>query len=225
MARTGTPAPTGWKGANKATAPPRRRAQLRRRLTRRTATALLVVIGAFFLGLLVAPGGRGGLVLETDRGENLWAIVPTGWKDAGIVAAYGTVLDTWSDPADPRSSETILAKAPSSVTPQARASLRASQLRPIRGYVQGYLGPVTFAGGRVVSVLQYELSGTYTAVFEFDACSSPTVAVTVTVDAPSAGKLSSEVNALPEGAEPVCNGQAFTSPDRGDLAIPLHLPA
>jgi hypothetical protein len=192
---------------------------------RRTAIAVLAVIAAFILGLLVAGGGHGGLVLETDRGGNLWALVPTGWKDAGIVAPYGTELDTWADPADPRSSETVLAKAPASVAPRARATLRAAQLRPIKGYVQGYLGPVTFAGGRIVWVLQYELSGTYTAVFEFDACSSPTVAVTVTVDAPSAGKLSAEVNALPEGAEPVCNGAAYTSPDRGDLAIPLHLPA
>jgi hypothetical protein len=94
----------------------------------------------------------------------------------------------------------------------------------LAGYAQSYLGQVTFAGGRRVWLLQYSLGGTYTAVFEFNAC-TPAIAVTVTLDATSASKLGDEENALPEGAEPVCNGAAFTSPDRADLAIPLHLPS
>jgi hypothetical protein len=195
-----------------------------RRIRRGGAIAILAVVVAFVVGFLVAPRGHGGLVLETDRGGNLWALVPTGWKDAGLVAPYGSDLDSWFDPGDLQSSETVLAQRPASGSPSQRAAARAAVLRPLKGYVQTYLGPLTFAGGRIVWLLQYSLSGTYTGAFYFDAC-TPATAVTVTIDAPSASKLSSEENALPEGAEPVCNGSAFTSPDRANLAIPLHLPS
>ena len=192
----------------------------------RTGTAVLAAIAvAFFVGFLVAPRGHGGLVLETDRGRNLWALVPTGWKDSDSVAPYGTELDSWFDPTDPATSETILAVRPARASPQQRAIARAAVLAPLKGYQRSYLGPVTFPGGRAAYLLQYSLGGTYTGVFEFDACQGPPIAVTVTVDAPSASRLSSEENALPEGAEPVCNGDAFTSPDRANLAVPLRLPS
>jgi hypothetical protein len=206
------PSPAAWRGLRI------------RRVSRGRVLAVVAVIVAFVLGLLIAPKGHGGLVLETDRGDNLWALVPTGWQDANLVAPYGSELDSWFDSNDPRESETVLARRPAGGTPRQLADQRAKTLGHITGYLQGYLGPVTFAGGRVAWVLQYSLGGTYTAVFEFDAC-APATAVTVTIDAPTAGALSSEENALPEGAEPVCDGPAFTSPDRGDLAIPLHLPS
>ncbi|HEX2704005.1 MAG TPA: hypothetical protein VHM72_11325, partial [Solirubrobacteraceae bacterium] len=190
---------------------------------RGTAIAILAVFIAFVIGFLIAPRGHGGLVIANDRDQNLWALVPTGWKDQGLVAPYGSGLARWAAVTDARASETVLAMRPSRATPQLRASRRAGQLRPLRGYSQTYLGPVEFAGGRIVWLLQYSLGGTYTAVFEFDAC-TPAIAMTVTLDAPSAGSLRSEEDSLPEGAEPVCDGPAFTSPDRGDLAIPLHLP-
>jgi hypothetical protein len=198
--------------------------QAARRLTRRGAIALVAVAVAFVVGFVIAPRGPGGVVLDTDRGQNLWALVPAGWKDAGLVAPYGSELDRWFDLNDPSASETVLASRPARGAPRQRATARARQLRALKGYVQSYLGPVSFAGGRVVWLLQYSLSGTYTAVFEFNAC-APATAVTVTLDAPSASHLSSEENTLPEGAEPVCDGDAFTSPDRADLAIPLHLPS
>jgi len=196
-----------------------------RRLARTGAAVLFAVAAAFFAGYLVAPRGHGGLVLETDRGGNLWALVPTGWMDANRVAPYGTELDSWFDPGDPVSSETVLARRPATATPAQRATTRAGELHALDGYVQSYLGPVTFPGGRRVYLLQYALGGVYTGVFEFDACTAPAVAVTVTIDAATQGKLSSEENSLPEGAEPVCDGSAFTSPDRAHLAIPLHFPA
>jgi len=194
------------------------------RAGRGAAVAILAVIVAFVLGFLIAPRGHGGLVVQNDRDQNLWALVPTGWKDEGLVAPYGTALARWFALTDPRASETVLATRPSHAAPRLRASARVAQLRPVRGYLQTYFGPVAFAGGRVVWLLQYSLGGTYSAVFEFDAC-TPAIAVTVTLDAPSSGALLSEENSLPEGAEPVCDGPAFTSPDRADLAIPLHFPS
>jgi hypothetical protein len=196
----------------------------RPRSGRGAAVAILAVIVAFLLGFLIAPRGHGGLVVENDRDQSLWALVPTGWKNEDLVAPYGSALDGWLAVTNPRASETVLATRPSRTAPQLRARRRAAQLRPLRGYQQTYLGPVAFAGGRIVWLLQYSLAGTYTAVFEFDAC-APAIAVTVTLDAPSSASLLAEENALPEGAEPVCDGPAFTSPDRADLAIPLHLPS
>jgi hypothetical protein len=189
---------------------------------RGAAIAILAVIGAFLVGYLIAPRGHGGLVVENDRDQNLWALVPTGWKNEDLVAPYGTALDGWLAVTNPRASETVLATRPSRTAPQGRARARAAQLRPLDGYSQTYLGPVVFAGGRAVWLLQYSLGGTFTAVFEFNACAP---AIAVTLDAPSSAALLSEENSLPEGAEPVCDGPAFTSPDRADLAIPLHFPS
>jgi hypothetical protein len=196
----------------------------RPRSGRGATIAILAIIAAFLVGYLIAPRGHGGLVIANDRDQNLWALVPTGWKSDGLVEPYGTALARWLAVTDPRASETVLATRSLRAAPRQRASARASQLRPLRGYSQTYLGPVAFAGGRIIWLLQYSLGGTYTAVFEFDAC-RPAIAMTVTLDAPSAGSLLSEENSLPEGAEPVCDGPAFTSPDRADLALPLHLPS
>jgi hypothetical protein len=195
-----------------------------RRSGRGAAIAILAVIVAFLVGFLIAPRGHGGLVVENDRDQNIWALVPTGWKSEDLAAPYGTALDGWLAVTNTRASETVLATRPARTPPPLRARTRAAQLRPLHGYHQTYLGPVAFAGGRVVWLLQYSLSGTFTAVFEFDAC-TPAIAVTVTLDAPSLPSLLSEENSLPEGAEPVCDGPAFTSPDRSDLAIPLHFPS
>ena len=191
---------------------------------RGAAIAILAIIVAFVVGFLIAPRGQGGLVVKNDRDQNLWALVPTGWKDEGLVAPYGTALARWLVVSAPRARAPVLATRPAHAAPRLRAGARAAQLRPLRGYLQTYFGPVAFAGGRVVWLLQYSLGGTYTAVFEFDAC-TPAIAVTVTLDAPSSEALLSEEDSLPEGAEPVCDGPAFTSPDRADLAIPLHFPS
>lgn len=181
-----------------------------------------MVVIAFIVGVLVAPGGAGGLA--TYRDGNLVALAPAGWKDESLVAPYGTALDGWVDGSNPKDSETVQGTLPARLSPQARAGARAGALRHLKGYAQSYLGPLALPGGRQVWELQYALGGTDTAVFEFDAC-SPAIAMTVTLDASSPGRLKTEDDALPEGAEPVCDGPAFTSPDRADLALPLSLPS
>lgn len=181
----------------------------------------LVVI-AFIVGVLVAPGGASGLA--TYRDENLVALAPGGWKDEVTVAPYGTALAGWLDVSNPKDSETVQATLPARLSAQARAAARARALSRLKGYRQSYLGPLSLPGGRQVWELQYALAGTDTAVFEFNAC-SPAIAMTVTLDASSPGRLKTEDDSLPQGAEPVCDGPAFTSPDRADLALPLSLPS
>jgi hypothetical protein len=228
MARAATREPAGaGSGAEEPARAADRPAPRRRRalIAARVLGGVVVLGGVFALGLLLAPSGRSGLILATDREANLWALIPSGWEDEDLVAPYGSELARWVDPNDTNESETVLARAPAGGAPRARAHARAARLRSRSGYAQSYLGPLTFAGGRVVWLLQYELAGEYTARFEFDACARPKLAVTVTLDAPSQSALLSEENSLPEGAEPVCDGPAFTSPDRADLAIPLHLPS
>ena len=110
------------------------------------------------------------------------------------------------------------------MAPRSRAGLSSPTRAPARPCSRHVQHNPRRDCGRVVWLLQYSLGGTYTAVFEFDAC-TPAIAVTVTLDAPSSKALLSEENSLPEGAEPVCDGPAFTSPDRADLAIPLHFPS
>jgi hypothetical protein len=186
------------------------------------ATVLALV--AFLIGFFVAPRGPGGLVLASYHDQNLWALVPAGWKDEAAVAPFGTAKAAWFEISDPHDSETIQAALPAQLSPHARATARAAALRAVDGYVQGYLGPLTLAGGRQVWLLQYSLSGVDTAVFEFNAC-SPAIAMTVTADASSAGALATEEDAFAEGAEPVCDGPAFSNADRADLALPLALPS
>lgn len=192
--------------------------------SRRGIATIVLLAVAFIVGFIVAPGGPGGLALTSYHDQNLWALVPVGWKNEGLVAPFGTAKAGWVDTADPQDSETIQATLPAARAPQARASARADALRSVRGYEQGYLGQLTLAGGRQVWLLQYSLSGTDTAVFEFDAC-APAIAMTVTVDASSAAALSREDDALAEGAEPVCDGPDFSDRDRADLALPLTLPS
>jgi len=186
--------------------------------------ALGLVLVAFIVGFVVAPRGPGGFLLSSYHDSNLWAVVPVGWKDEGLVAPFGTAKAAWFDTTNPQDSETIEAKVPAGLSPQRRADARAAQLHALKGYVQGYLGPVTLAGDRTVWLLQYSLSGTDTAVFEFNAC-TPAIAMTVTADASSGGTLAKEDDAFAAGAEPVCDGPDFSSADRADLALPLTLPS
>ena len=83
---------------------------------------------------------------------------------------------------------------------------------------------VSWPGGRSAWEVLYTDRDVHTALFEFDAC-SPAIAMTVTLNASSSSRLFDMEHTLPQGAEPVCDGTAFTSPDRADVAIPLHLPA
>ncbi|HUB76655.1 MAG TPA: hypothetical protein VL977_06345 [Solirubrobacteraceae bacterium] len=203
-------------------AEPGRRARLR--ISRRSAAVVLLVALGFLVGFLVAPRGPGGTPLATYHDDDLWALVPAGWEDEGLVAPYGTARVGWVDGSDPHESETVQATLPASASPQARASARAAQLHGLSGYAQAYLGPLNLPGGRATWLLQYSLSGTYTAVFEFDAC-TPAIAMTITVDAPTPTLLSRLDDDLAEGAEPVCDGPAFSAGDGADVALPLTLPS
>jgi hypothetical protein len=170
------------------------------------------------VGLVLAGGSRG---LATYRSADLWALVPSGWKDAGLVAPYGTGLAGWFKASNPTDSIVVRATAPAGPSPQARAFARA---RALGAKTRSYVYEIQWPGGRSAWVVLYTHDAVHTALFEFNAC-SPAIAMTVTIDASTSGTLAGYENTLPQGAEPVCDAAEFTSPDRADIALPLHLPS
>ena len=190
--------------------------------TARATPWSVAALGAFAgvaLALIVAPGAGGGLAAY--RSQDLWALVPAGWKDENLVSPYGTARAGWFDLDNPLDTLTIHASAPAAPTPEVRAFSRARELGKS---APSYVYRISWPGGRNAWEVLYTLRDVHTALFEFDAC-SPTIAMTVTLNASSSSKLSDMENTLPQGAEPVCDGSAFTSPDRADVAVPLDLPA
>jgi hypothetical protein len=185
--------------------------------------SVLLVAVAFVLGIVVAPGGPGGLPLSAYRDANVVTLVPDGWKDLNLVGAYGTSLVGWVDPGDATATETVQADRHAAASPQARIASLAATLHRRSGYSQAYLGTVALAGGRSLWSLWYRQNQISYAVFAFDAC-TPTIAMTVTLSAADSSGLDNEALAIPQGAEPVCDGAAFSKVDRADPAIPLHLP-
>jgi hypothetical protein len=183
------------------------------------SVAALGVAAGVALGLIFAPSGGGGLA--TYRSQDLWALVPAGWKDENHVAPYGAALAGWVDLANPLDTIAVRATARPGRTPEARAFSRARELGKS---ATGYVYEISWPGGRSAWEVLYTLRGVHTALFEFDAC-SPAIAMTVTLNASSSSKLFDMEQDLPQGAEPVCDGAAFTSPDRADVAVPLQLPA
>jgi hypothetical protein len=183
------------------------------------SVALLGAAVGVALGVIVAPSGGGGLAAY--RSQNLWALVPAGWKDENRVSPYGTAVAAWFDTANPLDTIAVRAAAPARTAAEARAFARARALGKSHS---SYVYRISWPGGRSAWEVLYTLAGVHTALFEFDAC-SPAIAMTVTLNASSSGKLFDMEQDLPQGAEPVCDGAAFTSPDRADIAVPLRLPA
>lgn len=192
-----------------------------RRLSLRWVAA---VFAALILGFAVAPRGQSGLVVHSVDDGNISLLVPAGWKTEGLVAPHGTAISGWFDAGNPENQEIVQASDPERSSPQARIRALAAQLAHRSGYTPGYLGTVVFPGGRRAWTLLYALKGAAFAVFDYDVCGPP-IAMTVTLSASSAGKLRDNAAVLPQSAFAICNGTAFTSPDRADLAIPLSLPA
>jgi hypothetical protein len=187
------------------------------------ALTLALVVLALIIGIVIAPGG-GGLALASYADQNLSVLVPHGWRTENLAAPYGTALVGWVDAGNLHTTEVVQATlSRSDSTPPQRAQARARELRHSATFLEAYLGPVQFYGGRPAWELEYFLHGYPTAVFEFNSCSS-TIAMTVTLSASSVGTLDNEQLTMAEDAEPKCDGPAFTSPDRADLAIPLRLP-
>ena len=180
--------------------------------------ALLGAAAGIAIGLIVAASHGG---LAAYRGSDLWAIVPGGWKDENLVTPYGSAAVGWFDLNDPSDSITVRATLPAGGSPEARAFARA---RALGKATRSWVYEIQWPGGRTAWEVLYTDHNVHTALFEFDACSQP-IAMTVTLDASSSGKLAGEENTLPQGAEPVCDSAAFSSPDRADIAVPLHLPS
>jgi hypothetical protein len=160
------------------------------------------------------------------RGSNLVALVPAGYKDLDLAAPHGTALAGWADPNQAQDTETVQATIPASASPQARLLALAAKLRNTPGVAVSARGPidVIFPGGLVVPELEYTTHLGPTAVFAFDACSR-TIAITVTISNTSRDRLDSQSGVLPQAANALCHGPAFSNQDRADVAIPLTLPS
>jgi hypothetical protein len=183
-----------------------------------SVAGLGIAVGVM-IGLIFASSGGGGLA--TYRSQDLWALVPAGWKDMNRVASYGTALASWVNLDDPADSVTVRATAPAGPSPERRAFARA---RALGSTTKSFVYQVSWPGGRNAWEVLYTANRVHTALFEFNAC-SPAIAMTVTLDASSSSSLFDMEHTLPQGAEPVCDGTSFTSPDRADIAVPLHLPS
>jgi len=138
-----------------------------------------------------------------------------------LPSPYGTALASWVDLQNPANSIAIRARAPAHPSPEARAFARA---RALGSETKSYVYEVQWPGGRTAWEVLYVDHKVHTALFEYDAC-SPAIAMTVTLNASGSSRLFDMEHTLPQGAEPVCDGSAFASPDRADVAVPLKLPA
>jgi hypothetical protein len=167
-----------------------------------------------------------GHYFASFRGSNLAALVPTGYENLNLPAPHGTALAGWADPGEPQDAETVQATIPAGASPQARLLALAAKLRNTPGVAVSYRGPVNivFPGGLVVPELEYTTHLGPTAVFTFDACTH-TIAVTVTISDTSTPSLDGLSAVLPQAANALCSGPAFSNQDRADVAIPLTLPS
>jgi hypothetical protein len=191
-------------------------------MSRRGATlAAGLVVLALVLGLLLAPGGPGGFALVHYTDSDLSLLVPSGWQDEDLTSPFGTAISGWSD-AGSHESEVVTATRPAGLSPQARVQQIERRLAlPAKSF---YLGTVAFPGRAPVWALLYAQLGHAYAIFAFDACPVAT-AVTVTLTVSGSSVPADLQQSLAPAAEPICDGPAFTSPDRADLAIPLALPS
>ncbi len=186
--------------------------------------SVAAVVIALIVGIIVASGGHRGLVVQTVDDGDLSLLVPAGWQSENLVAPHGSAVSGWFDVGNPTESEVVQASEPARGTPRGRARALARAKAHEAGYLQVYLGVVVFPGGRRAWEVLYSVDKAPFAVFEYDVC-SPAIAMTVTLSASSFGSLKGNEAARPQDAFAICNGAAFTSPDRADLAIPLTLPS
>jgi len=153
-------------------------------------------------------------------GDNIGALLPTGWQNQLPSAQHGTAIVGYAKAGDPADSVQIQAVLDAGGTPHTRLLALHARLGTQPGVARGYLGLVHFPGGVADWSLDYTLDRVDYAVFMFDACSGA-IGVTVTLSASSEGELGTLSTALPENAEPVCDGPAFSDRDRADPSLPL----
>ena len=184
---------------------------------------LVAVAVAVFVTRAVVDAGNSGLRYVPYRSADLAALVPSGYRDLLLTGPHGTAIAGWGDPANALDIETVQATRPAVATPHVRTLRLATSLANKPGAARGYLGTVMFPGGQLAWELEYTLDhGTY-AVFAFDACNQ-SIAMTVTISSSSERALGDLSLVLPENANPICDGPAFSNRDRADPAVPLAMP-
>jgi RNA polymerase subunit RPABC4/transcription elongation factor Spt4 len=185
---------------------------------------ILLVAGAVVATRAIVLASGGATRYTSYRDGNLAALVPWGYHDLNLAAPHGTALAGWADPVDPADSETVRASVPVGGTPQSRIDAQASTLRNVRGAAVGFRGTIVLPGGLAVPVVEWTRYGNSHAMVAFDACGR-TIGLTVSMSASSRERLDQLLLALPQGANAICTGPAYSDRDRADAAIPLALPS
>jgi hypothetical protein len=183
---------------------------------------LVAVAAAVFVTRAVVDAANGGLRYVSYRSADLAALVPSGYHDLLLTGPHGTAIAGWEDPANAINMETVRATRPAVGTPHARTLRLAATLGNKPGVARGYLGTVMFPGGQLAWELEYTFDHNTYAVFSFDACNQ-LIAMTVTISSSSERRLGDLSLVLPENANPICDGPAFSNRDRADPAVPLSL--
>jgi RNA polymerase subunit RPABC4/transcription elongation factor Spt4 len=168
---------------------------------------------------------RGGAVRFTSyRDANLSALVPWGYHDLNLASPHGSALAGWANPSDTDDNETVRATLGTNASPISRVAAQASALRNVRGAAVGFRGTIVLPGGLSVPVVEWTRYGNSHAMVAFVGCNR-TIALTVMISATSRSRLDQLLQALPQGANAICTGPAFSGRDRADVAIPLALPS
>jgi RNA polymerase subunit RPABC4/transcription elongation factor Spt4 len=157
------------------------------------------------------------------RSSDLAALVPVGYSDLLASGPHGTAVASFQSSSDSVDTETVRATMPAVGTPHSRTVALSTKLSHEVGVAQGYLGPVVFPGGQTAYALEYTFDNGSYAVFAFDACNHK-IAVTLTLANSRESVLGDLSKVVPQSANPICDGPAFSNRSRADTAIPLSLP-
>jgi RNA polymerase subunit RPABC4/transcription elongation factor Spt4 len=169
----------------------------------------------------VIRASNGGLRYGSYRSNDLTVMVPTGWSDQLLSAPHGTAIASFASSSTSADSETVSASEPVGASPNTRAHRLAAKLSGTPGVALGQIFAVVLPGGEPASELLYTEPHVDYAVIEYDACDGR-IGVALTLSASRLSLLDELEEALPQAAEPICDGPDFSDRDRADTSVPLR---
>jgi RNA polymerase subunit RPABC4/transcription elongation factor Spt4 len=187
---------------------------------------LLVCLVAVALAVLVTRAvvsASTSVSFASYRSDDLVLLIPSGYTDQLLSSPHGSAIAGFVNPSQADDSETLKATAPAGGTPRSRAFALAGKLRTTPGVELAPVVEVALPGGGRGSAweLLYMLDGADYAVFEYDACDHA-VGVTLTLSASKQSLLDELELAVPQSAQPICDGPDFSAIDRADTSVPLR---
>jgi RNA polymerase subunit RPABC4/transcription elongation factor Spt4 len=188
---------------------------------------VVAIAAAVLITRAVIDASRPHATFAAYDDGNIAELVPAGYQPLVLTAPHGTDVVGFVNPGQPADTVTVQATLDPPGTPRSRTRALAAALAKEPGIATGYVGSVVFPGGQVAWSAWYQSARpidrpvlAYYAVFAFDACGG-SIGMTVTLSAKSASALRGLSNVLPQSAEPICNGSAYSNRDRADPTVPL----